>query len=64
MSSYSLNGTLKDSDGNDVNVGEFAFKREYITGAIEFYTTQGFKGELTLTIEYDDGRKHTHQIKC
>lgn len=62
--SYALIGTLKDTDGNKVNVNVFAFEREHIKTSIDFYTTQGFTGELTLTTESDNGDKHTQKIKC
>lgn len=63
MTTYSLTGTILDSEGVKVSVGEFTCQPETNRRNIEFYRTNGFTGALTLTRTVYDGTKREEIIK-
>lgn len=64
MTMYSLTGTLVDSDGVKVVVGEATCSFERNSKNVEFYTTNGFKGSLTLKRKFADGKVTEEVIKA
>lgn len=64
MTHYSLTGTIRDSEGVTVEVGETTccFKRN--SKNVEFYTTSGFTGHLTLKRKFANGAKAEETIKA
>ncbi|KPA96928.1 hypothetical protein [Pseudomonas asplenii] len=62
MTAYSLTGTLKDNEGKTVIVGEFTSNPNRNARNVEFYATNGFTGELTLTRTHFDGNQSVEKL--
>ncbi|MDD1013880.1 hypothetical protein [Pseudomonas rubra] len=64
MTTYSLTGTITDSEGKSVEVGEFTSNANRNARNVEFYTSNGFTGvlTLTLTLTHFDGSKSVEAI--
>lgn len=62
MTTYKLTGTIRDSEGQTVEVGEFTSNANRNARNVEFYTSNGFTGVLTLTLTHFGGSKSVETI--
>lgn len=64
MTMYTLTGTVVDSEGVKVTVGESTCSFARNSKNVEFYTSNGFKGHLTLKRKFADGKETSEVIKA